>query len=186
MVRFSLARGFTLIELLVVIAIIGVLSSVVLVSLNAARVKARDAARIADIQQIEKALELYYADHGRYPSYTYAITPYQDGSTFLDCGYQNLWCSLETVLAPYINELPRDTSGTKIDRRYLYKSNSPHNMYGLGVILESATGPGASDGGFYANRYERGQLPGYCLGKYSGTGAAWANWDGGNLCIGGN
>ena len=53
-------RGFTLIELLVVIAIIGILSSVVLASLNTARQKARDAQRISDLRQIQLGLEFYY------------------------------------------------------------------------------------------------------------------------------
>ena len=64
----SMQRGFTLIELLVVIAIIGVLSSVVLVSLNTARYKANDAKRRSDLQSLQTALEIYYNTHGAYPS----------------------------------------------------------------------------------------------------------------------
>ncbi len=60
--------GFTLIELLVVISIIGLLASVVLVSLNGARQKSRDAKRLADIRQIASALELYYNDNSGYPT----------------------------------------------------------------------------------------------------------------------
>jgi prepilin-type N-terminal cleavage/methylation domain-containing protein len=56
--------GFTLIELLVVISVIGLLASVLLVSINGARVKARDTKRVADISQIQKAMELYYANNG--------------------------------------------------------------------------------------------------------------------------
>ena len=60
-------KGFTLIELLVVVAIIGLLSSVVLASLNTARSKARDARRLSDIKQLQIAIEMYYDSNGFYP-----------------------------------------------------------------------------------------------------------------------
>ena len=61
-------KGFTLIELLVVIAIIGLLSSIVLVSMQGVRAKARDARRLSDMRQILLALQLYYDKYERYPS----------------------------------------------------------------------------------------------------------------------
>ncbi len=62
-------RGFTLIELLVVISIIGLLSSVVLASLNSARAKARDAKRMSDAHEIRNALNLYASDNdGSFPN----------------------------------------------------------------------------------------------------------------------
>jgi len=57
-------RGFTLIELLVVIAIIGILSSVVLASLNTARNKGADAAIKADLAGSRAQAELYYSENG--------------------------------------------------------------------------------------------------------------------------
>ncbi len=106
--------GFTLIELLVVIAIIGVLSSIVLGSVSAARMKSRDAKRIADLHEIKSALELYYVDHGAYPvvgpsdswNATYWAFSHCDASN-VPCG----WTYLQSVLAPYISSLPRDPVG---------------------------------------------------------------------------
>lgn len=61
-------KSFTLIELLVVIAIIGLISSVVLVNMQGTRAKARDSLRKSDIEQIEKALLLYWEKYGQFPS----------------------------------------------------------------------------------------------------------------------
>lgn len=65
-------RGFTLIELLVVIAIVGMLSSVIIASLNSSRAKSRDARRIADLGEIRTALELYFNANGDYPDCLYS------------------------------------------------------------------------------------------------------------------
>ncbi len=53
-------KGFTLIELLVVIAIIGVLSSVVLASLNTARTKGADTAVKSNMANVRAQAELIY------------------------------------------------------------------------------------------------------------------------------
>ncbi len=93
-----------MIELLVVISIIGLLSSVVLASLNTARVKARDARRIADLGQIRTALNLFFDTNGYYP---------QSGCGW-DCnGYRlsydsTSWNALAADLAPYISSLSKD------------------------------------------------------------------------------
>ena len=57
-------KGFTLIELLVVIAIIGILSSVVLASLNTARSKGSDAAVKSNISNMRAEAELFYDTNG--------------------------------------------------------------------------------------------------------------------------
>ena len=59
-------RGFTLIELLVVIAIIGILSSVVLASLNTARGKGADAAIKSNLANIRAQAEIVYDSKGCY------------------------------------------------------------------------------------------------------------------------
>lgn len=65
---FKKKKAFTLIELLVVVAIIGILSTLAVVALQSSRADSRDARRLADVRQIQKALEMYFLENGSYPS----------------------------------------------------------------------------------------------------------------------
>jgi len=111
MINYKNKNGFTLIELLVVIAIIGMLSSVVLASLSSAREKSRDAKRLSDAREIQKALELYYHDNNSYPVRSWTHSD------------ESGWNGLNTSLSPYLPELPVDP---KNDRSH---SGSGHGAY---------------------------------------------------------
>jgi prepilin-type N-terminal cleavage/methylation domain-containing protein len=74
-------KGFTLIELLVVIAIIGILATLAVVALQQARKNARDAKRVADVRQMQTALELFFNDNQYYPSTLTGSTSIATGST---------------------------------------------------------------------------------------------------------
>lgn len=60
MFEFKQKKGFTLVEMLVVIAIIGILSSILLTSLEPARTKARDAKIIQEVNQVRNLAEILY------------------------------------------------------------------------------------------------------------------------------
>lgn len=124
----SQSSGFTLIELLVVIAIIGMLSAVVMTSLNSARTKARDARRLSDASELHKSLELYNNDNnGKYPAA--AASPYY-------------LAGVVGLTPTYISSLPRDpsitTAGTGNDFRY-YTNATRSSGYSIAIYLEKTS-----------------------------------------------
>ncbi len=124
-------RGFTLIELLVVIAIIGVLASIVLASLDSSRKKGRDARRLADIKQLQLALELYYDQNNSFPASISTAAGSCGGSS---CAAANL------VTPGYISVVPTDPSN-QVDYYYTpiaaVANGTPCYAYHLGTSLET-------------------------------------------------
>jgi len=122
-------KGFTLIELLVVIAIIGVLSTIVLVSLNTAREKARDVRRVSDMRQVALALEMYYDDH--------TSTGYPGAAA------SNQWTVMDAAIegGGYIASVPTDPgTGT-----YEYWVAADKQRYVLNATLEDINNAALDD-----------------------------------------
>jgi prepilin-type N-terminal cleavage/methylation domain-containing protein len=123
--KIKFQKGFTLIELLVVIAIIGLLSSIVLASLSGVRKKSRDAKRVAEIKELQLALELYFDSARSYPA---------SGSWPSDCSGST---ALQTALQPlvtggFIGKIPTDPNFPNNPHPvcYYYQLNNNCNITG--------------------------------------------------------
>lgn len=91
-------RGFTIIELLVVIAIIGLLASIVAISMNNVRARARDAIRLSELKRIRIALIQYHQKFGSYPIWN---TP----DWGMDCGgFRGTTAASNNFLKPLVDE----------------------------------------------------------------------------------
>ncbi len=155
-------RGFTLIELLIVIAVIGILASVILVSLTSARSKARDSKRISDIKQISVALQLYRDTNGTFPSTAgvcyadWCCLGHGSGGTCWAGAYTGN-TALDNSLAPqYISKLSDDPLNniSKYGDGYMYRTDI--DAQGLYATLHwglERNNPSAKDclGGTFGN-----------------------------------
>lgn len=125
--------GFTLIELLVVVAIIGILSSIIVVSLTESRMKSRDAKRVSDAQSLSKALNMYQSSFQRYPAQETEIA-----LTGMDA------VSLELKTNNFISVIPLDPLNGQGDYKYYYQSDG--NTFLLRFCQEKTSIQGLVDG----------------------------------------
>ncbi|MCD6178239.1 prepilin-type N-terminal cleavage/methylation domain-containing protein [bacterium] len=134
-------KGFTIPELLVIITIIVIIATLTYVYyLAPSKARGRDSRRIAEINDIRKAIQMYYIDHGHYPtsteSETWCSLEITDPSDPRYCDY------LRDALVPhYIKDLPQDpralqTEGSKF-YSYQYISSSSASQYKLHADLET-------------------------------------------------
>jgi len=122
-------KGFTLIELLVVVAIMALLLALAVVSISNTNAKKRDALRMANMNEISKALSFYINQTQKYPIYTGNIT----GSDSMSTTLQN---------AGAISKVPTDPLA---DYNYTYTSSNG-TTFTLGFCLETNTIKGYSQG----------------------------------------
>lgn len=135
--------GFTLIELVIVVGILSILSIGALAVLNpvAQFQKADDARRKSDLSQIQKALEVYYNDNGKYP-------PDFSSSDYRIKGLNGNVVSWGSSWQPYMDVLPKDPRPSK---NYVYFSSSDGQSYWLYASLDRGTDPALCNSGSTCN-----------------------------------
>ncbi len=167
-------KAFTLIELLVVIAVLGLLASIILVSLSDARKTARDAERMSETRQVVPALEQYFLDNGNYPIYN-SNNPVQNwADTIYALEFNGYLAKKERPLSkfkefilgkiivfanslPPTSTYPVDPSAIKFqdpiypDQAYEYMVSSDAQDYRIRIKLEKTNNPvlsSSEDGSF--------------------------------------
>jgi len=130
--------GFTLIELIVVIAILGILAGIGLTSFRTSQMKSRDAKRKSDLEQVQRAVEMYMNDYANYPTSSNDGEIMVNGSA-LTWGTDEFKDQKETL---YIKQLPGDPRGNP-EYCYVYDAGPPI-VYKIYARLENTEDPKAT------------------------------------------
>lgn len=114
-------KAFTLIELLLVIIILGVLAALISGNFITSLKKGRDAKRKADLEQTQRALEMYYEDKKEYPTFDiFASTGYKLCENMIASS-----CGSEKV---YMQKLPDDPVSGK-DYEYVTTAGADYKLF---------------------------------------------------------
>lgn len=119
--------GFTLIEILVVMAIIGSLVSLIGGNFITSRLRARDSQRQNDLQQVQRALEVYYNDHAQYPE--------ESGGQMTDASWGSPFTDLNGTV--FMAQLPSDPRDPVTQYQYEVDNNANPQKYRLYARLEN-------------------------------------------------
>lgn len=120
-------KSFTLIELLITIFILGVIATIISNNFITSLKKGRDTRRKADLEQIQRALEMYYEDKKAYPNFNiFSSNNYSLCETKIaqDCGSEKV----------YMQKIPNDPLSGKT---YEYQYDSVNKGYRLYACLEN-------------------------------------------------
>ena len=127
--KYKKRIGFTIIELLVVISIIAAISSVVLTNINDSRKRSRDALRVQQIAQVQRALELFFSKNERYPDVV------NDG---LDANGEIVGSggAFDVIIQPYLSAPQSDPlwDSTLGDAPANYPALNTHYYYGYDPV----------------------------------------------------
>ncbi|GAC1412041.1 MAG: hypothetical protein NVSMB66_0040 [Candidatus Doudnabacteria bacterium] len=124
-------NAFTLIELLVVISIIGILTSIILVALGNGRQKSRIAKRIADLKQMQGAIEQYYGANQGFPNTTAGIWRTECVSWNANIAQYSSANVVPGLVPTYVAIFPSDPSMKVSTHENCYLYQSDGNNYKL-------------------------------------------------------
>jgi len=144
-----MSKAFTLIELLVVMAIMSILTIISVSQFQVAKKKARDTQRRSDLSAVSKAIEMFYADYGEFPS----NNPSTGVPSF---NINGMWGgSFQDGSYVYMKVMPVESSLTAYP--YCYKVSGDNKSFGLFTKLESS-----GDSECEGNNYSCGGVDDYC------------------------